>query len=30
MTLEYLQLIAKLAYIETRLALATEVGERYV
>lgn len=30
MTLEYLQLIAKLAYIETRLALAMEVGERYV
>jgi len=30
MTLEYLQLIAKLAYIETRLALAVEVGERHV
>lgn len=30
MTLEYLQLIAKLAYIETRLALAMEVGECYV
>lgn len=30
MTLEYLQLIAKLAYIETRLALALEVGERHV
>lgn len=30
MTLDYLQLIAKLAYIETRLALAMEVGERYV
>ncbi len=30
MTLEYLQLIAKLAYIETRLALAMEVGERHV
>lgn len=30
MTLEYLQLIAKLAYIETRLALAMEMGERYV
>lgn len=30
MTLEYLHLIAKLAYIETRLALAVEVGERYV
>lgn len=30
MTLEYLQLIAQLAYIETRLALVMEMGERYV
>ncbi|MGY3187144.1 hypothetical protein ACVWXS_001848 [Lysinibacillus sp. TE18511] len=30
MALEYLQLIAKIAYIETRLALAMEVGERHV
>lgn len=30
MTLEYLQLITKLAYIETRLALAMEVGEHHV